>query len=323
LLLVVLTIGGARAVDAQISVGAARWLTDPSVMDYRLSFRRYWLGPIAIVPLANVAVQGPSGGGAFLIGGGGDAILRLTSSARPYLVGGLSAGFLDLRASVGVALWSGWSVGGGAELLRVGPIGLGPELRYQHLSREGTGGVSLGLRLGSAIGRSESRPSASGPSEGIPTTPRRSPAPERASPPPLATAAAPRTRTAATAAGIAREAMGTPYRWGGSDQNGFDCSGLIQYAYDQIGIKLPRSSREQALAGSEVPRAITELAPGDILVFADQPGTDRVSHVGLYLGDGTFIHSASGGVKTSSLADGDPDSRWWQSRWIGARRILD
>jgi cell wall-associated NlpC family hydrolase len=117
--------------------------------------------------------------------------------------------------------------------------------------------------------------------------------------------------------------MGTPYRWGGSDQNGFDCSGLIQYAYDQIGIKLPRSSREQALAGSEVPRAIGELAAGDILVFADAPGSDQVSHVGLYLGDGTFIHSASGGVKIGSLRDGDPDSRWWQDRWLGARRILD
>src|SRR5262249_47652012 len=138
-LLVAMALAGPRALDAQINVGAARWLTDPAVTDYRLSFRRYWLGPIAPLPLANVAGEGPRGGGAFLIGAGGDAILRLSSAARPYLVGGASAGFLDLRASAGVSLWSGWSVGAGAELLRVGSVGVGPELRYQHLSREGTG----------------------------------------------------------------------------------------------------------------------------------------------------------------------------------------
>jgi cell wall-associated NlpC family hydrolase len=318
---VALCLGGSRVAAAQVSIGAARWLTDPSVTDYRLSFRRYWLGPIALVPLANVAVQGPSGAGAFLIGGGGEVLLPLSTAARPYLIAGATAGFLDLKASVGVALWSGWSAGVGAELLRIGSIGIGPELRYQHLSREGTGGISLGLRLGSAIGKSRSAPLDS--REPARPASRNGSPPEAASPPALATVAAPKSRTAATAAEVARAAMGTPYRWGGSDQNGFDCSGLIQYAYDQIGIKLPRSSREQALAGSEVPRAIGELAAGDILVFADAPGSDQVSHVGLYLGDGTFIHSASGGVKIGSLRDGDPDSRWWQDRWLGARRILD
>lgn len=117
-------------------------------------------------------------------------------------------------------------------------------------------------------------------------------------------------------------AMGTPYRWGGSDQNGFDCSGLIQYAFAQQGIELPRTSGEQARAGYEVGRSLEALAPGDILTFSPDPGhADQVTHVGLYLGDGRFIHSATGGVQVSVLSQTDPASSWWFERWIGARRV--
>jgi cell wall-associated NlpC family hydrolase len=122
---------------------------------------------------------------------------------------------------------------------------------------------------------------------------------------------------------IARDAMGTPYRWGGTDRNGFDCSGLIQYAYAQIGVELPRRGRDQAAAGRQVARRVDELRPGDVLGFGSDPGADQVTHVGLYLGDGRFLHSASDGVRVSFLAEGDPDGRWWYSRWLVARRILD
>jgi cell wall-associated NlpC family hydrolase len=130
--------------------------------------------------------------------------------------------------------------------------------------------------------------------------------------------------TAALAAQVvntALDAMGTPYRWGGSDDNGFDCSGLIQYAYAQHGILLPRASRDQIRMGLPVEPRLEALRPGDILGFSVERA--GVTHVGLYVGNGQFIHSASGGVKLSSLTATDPDSRWWQQRLVAARRILN
>jgi cell wall-associated NlpC family hydrolase len=115
--------------------------------------------------------------------------------------------------------------------------------------------------------------------------------------------------------------MGTPYRWGGNDENGYDCSGLIQWAYGQHGIVLPRTSRDQARTGEAQDRTVASLLPGDILTFS--AGGDGVSHVGLYVGGGDFIHSSSAGVRLSSLVADDPDSRWWQQRWVGVRRILN
>lgn len=96
---------------------------------------------------------------------------------------------------------------------------------------------------------------------------------------------------------------------------------MIRYAYAQHGVTLPRMSVDQARTGSEVGRAREQLAPGDILTFAAQPGGE-VAHVGLYLGDGRFIHSARGGVQISELSDSDPVGKWWYERWVGARRLL-
>ena len=115
--------------------------------------------------------------------------------------------------------------------------------------------------------------------------------------------------------------VGSPYQWGGTADNGFDCSGLIQYAYGRYGIRLPRTSRDQALAGSPVIAMLDSLRPGDILAFAARPG-GSVTHVGLYVGDGKFIHSASTGVRLSRLNYDDPDGRYWVPRWVGVRRIL-
>jgi cell wall-associated NlpC family hydrolase len=114
--------------------------------------------------------------------------------------------------------------------------------------------------------------------------------------------------------------MGTPYQWGGSDDNGFDCSGLIKYAYEQHGIILPRVSRDQARAGRPVEPRVAALMPGDILGFSIEG--DRVTHVGLYVGNGQFIHSATGGVQLSNLVGSDGESTWWTSRWIASRRII-
>ena len=70
-------------------------------------------------------------------------------------------------------------------------------------------------------------------------------------------------------------------------------------------------------------KSLEALARGDILTFASQPGGSKVSHVGLYLGDGRFIHSSSSkGVMESALSGTDPYGQWWFVRWVGARRVI-
>jgi cell wall-associated NlpC family hydrolase len=115
--------------------------------------------------------------------------------------------------------------------------------------------------------------------------------------------------------------MGTPYKWGGEGGNGFDCSGLIQYAYGSQGIVLPRRSTDQAREGVAVDRSLDAVLPGDILTFSNS-GNGDVSHVGLYVGNGQFIHSASAGVQISRLSPDDTYGKWWWQRWVGARRIV-
>jgi cell wall-associated NlpC family hydrolase len=119
----------------------------------------------------------------------------------------------------------------------------------------------------------------------------------------------------------ALDALGAPYRWGGTAENGFDCSGLIQYAYAAHGVRLPRTGRAQAAAGVEVPPVVDALQPGDILLFAARRG-EGVSHVGLYVGERKFIHSSNAGVRLTRLELGDPDAAWWLERWVGARRVV-
>jgi len=116
--------------------------------------------------------------------------------------------------------------------------------------------------------------------------------------------------------------MGSPYLWGGSAANGFDCSGLIQYAYQQSGIALPRRSVDQARAGQLIPRELGQLEPGDILTFSRDPG-GPVSHVGLYVGERRFIHSSSTGVRLSLLSEDDPAGQHWVARWVGVRRVAN
>ena len=131
----------------------------------------------------------------------------------------------------------------------------------------------------------------------------------------------PRTLTDSIIA-TATKVMGKPYTYGGTgtDGEGFDCSGLIQYSYGKHGIQLPRRSTDQAREGRKVDPRLKLLAPADILTFSNSGG--RVSHVGLYIGDGRFIHSATRGVQVSVLSPDDPYGRWWYTRWVGVRRIV-
>ena len=124
------------------------------------------------------------------------------------------------------------------------------------------------------------------------------------------------TRIRAGVVELALEAIGTPYVWGGTDDNGFDCSGLIQYAYGEFGIVLPRVSTAQIQEGSPVGLDPNLLRPGDILGFSlDNP--DKTSHVGLYVGDYEFIHSSSSGVRLSNILN-----PYWLEHIVAARRVV-
>jgi NlpC/P60 family/SPOR domain len=111
--------------------------------------------------------------------------------------------------------------------------------------------------------------------------------------------------------------VGLPYRWAGSSADeGFDCSGLTMAAYRLNGLNLPRTSRDQFQAGTPVPRAT--LSRGDLVFFAISGGR-KVSHVGIYVGDGRFIHSPGRGkaVRADSLSDA-----YYTDRYMSGRTYL-
>lgn len=113
----------------------------------------------------------------------------------------------------------------------------------------------------------------------------------------------------------ARHFLGVPYVYGGESPSGFDCSGFTQYVFDQHGVKLPRSSQEQAQVGTRVTRA--ELAPGD-LVFFNTEKSGKINHVGIYIGDNKFIHaSRTSGIVITSLTNS-----YYRDKMAAARRVL-
>jgi len=125
----------------------------------------------------------------------------------------------------------------------------------------------------------------------------------------------PPVATGAAAAALARSFVGTPYRNGGADPDGFDCSGFVQYIFAQVGVPLPRGALEQAAAGESVDRRA--LREGDLVFFAIDGRT--ISHVGIVSGADSFVHAPSsrGSVREESLG-----AAYWQTRFAAARRVL-
>ena len=236
--------------------------------------------------------------------------LRRRATLGPYATVGVALGLSTDTSQQAVAAL--WSAGAGVEWRPVSWMALGIEGRYRLQdvgprgfwrtdpgSRDGVG-IAVGISFG--IGR-----------PGMGSRGSRLPPPE----PPQNI-----TGNAADIVRTALDVLGTPYEWGGTAANGFDCSGLIQYAYGRHGIRLPRVSRDQASSGNVVTPLVEVLKPGDILLFAAQPNAG-VTHVGMYVGEQTFIHSSNTGVKLSRLEAQDPDGAWWVARWVGARRIVE
>lgn len=110
--------------------------------------------------------------------------------------------------------------------------------------------------------------------------------------------------------------VGTPYRYGGTTPQGFDCSGFTRWVYSQNGIQLPRSSKEQFRVGRPVDKA--EIKPGDLLMY--KRGNRGGTHIGIYVGDGMYIHSPSRG---KTVMEADAFNPGGSLKFLGARRVFE
>jgi cell wall-associated NlpC family hydrolase len=135
-------------------------------------------------------------------------------------------------------------------------------------------------------------------------------------------ARAPSAATAQVANDVLFRAMalvGTPYKWGGNTpESGFDCSGLVDYIYRHAAdILLPHSSREMAAMDGRKIKRMTDLASGDLVFFGSR---GDVSHVGVYVGKGRFVHAPNSG---GTVRLDDIDGPYWRDHFEFGKRLLD
>jgi cell wall-associated NlpC family hydrolase len=318
----VLLLGSASPLAAQgPGFSLARLFTDPGANAYRLDASAPVAGPVRIGPHAILINGDPPMGN--LWGAGLD--LSLFQGGRPgfYLIGGVDGGFVSQGRRT---FWGSWSAGLGYEVFPFGGLSLAAEGRYRKIAPDHYGGVQFGVRL--ALEHS-SRRSAEPATAGMTETAAWA---DSGSPKALPDTGAVRSELSGNGvpedraqliSGVVQTAldvMGMPYRWGDEGESGFDCSGLIRYAFGRHGVSLPRRSAEQAREGAPIEKRMEVMQAGDILTFST--AGRGISHVGLYLGDGRFIHSARQGVQISVLSPDDVSGRWWYRRWVGVRRIV-
>ncbi|MBA3556096.1 MAG: C40 family peptidase [Gemmatimonadales bacterium] len=292
--------GQARAQALEGAVG--QFYEDAGWTLYRVGMSRPLVGPLGLSYQGSYLTREGDGDGAFA-GVGTDLTAFRGGAEGPYLVAGLAGGVGSPHSNDFSSFWGSWSAGAGYELFPLSVLAFTVEGRWRELSVDARDGFELAAGLSVRFG--------GGGRRGEPVPPQ-----------PLAPLGLVETlRDSVVAA--ATEAMGRPYRYGGTgaDGGGFDCSGLIQYAYGKHGVTLPRTSAEQAREGKKIAKKVPSLAPGDLLTFSNRGG--KVTHVGMYLGDRRFVHSATRGVQVSLLSKEDPYGRWWYSRWVGARRIVN
>jgi murein DD-endopeptidase len=297
-------LGGAGPLNAQtIEARLGRFWDADGWSTYRLGISRPLSGAIGVQLHGDVTRRHGSGEGGFT-GVGSDLTVFRKPQGGPYLVAGLSGGLGSETSNSFSDPWGSWSAGLGYDLFPLDIVSVGAEARWREVSLGGRDGLELALGVGIHLGSG---------------APALSPG-SRSVPPPVS------VQTPVTLAdsiiATASEAMGRPYEFGGTGEDGagFDCSGLIQYAYGKHGIVLPRRSIDQAQEGTRITPKLHLLKPGDLLTFSNRGR--RVTHVGLYMGQGRFIHSATRGVQVSTLSAEDPYGRWWFQRWIGVRRII-
>jgi hypothetical protein len=303
----------ARAQTRDVEAHYGRWYGGNDATTYELRSSQPWLGALTHGPAVAVVLNDSLGRRRAFYGLGYELqAFRRRAPLGPYALVGLLMGLSTDTTTQEIA--AQWNVGGGVEWRPIERFAIGAEARYRledrgphgfwHPRSDARRGISFSAGVTIGLGRGGGGDGTRAASRSVPLT----------APAIIGGSASDVVRTAL-------DALGTPYQWGGTAANGFDCSGLIQYAYGQHGVRLPRTSRDQAGVGTTITPVVEALQAGDILLFSATPGAG-VTHVGMYVGEGKFIHSSSTGVRLSQLDPHDPEGGYWLSRWIGARRVL-